>query len=339
MNRVSGHYLSCIIEACSALGLSQNNLTESCNIPKIDLADPIQRFEGKYLLNLYANAAILLKESNIGLIIGSKFNTSWLNETGKLLPFCATLGEVGLMMGRYHRLTQSFGTSQVRVTEQDVWLQWKPNYHNHEDYKHVIEAIFTGMTLATRWLLWNEGPAVKYVQFAHSPHGNLEAYQDVLECPVYFDRDFDAIGIDRAYLNFPLVTKNAELKTELSRKLDRLLLRLDDETALIARVEASIREQLHDTGPIFSQTAQHLDVSERKLRYKLKRLSTNFRKILESVRRELCDVEMRKRTQISIIAHKLGYHDQSAFNHAFHKWHGMSPREYQANHSAARGAK
>ena len=339
MNRVSGHYLSCIIEACELLGFPKGNECQSFALPQVNIEDPLQRFQDHYLLDLYKSASEHLSEPNIGLKVGSKFNISWLNQTGKLLPFCATLGEVGFMLGRYHRLTQSFGTSEVMLNDLGAWLLWHPQYEDSENYKHVIEAIFTGMIIATKWLLWNEHNPIKTVHFRHKAHGDVTAYEDILGCPVLFNQDNDVIGFDSSYLNFPLATSNPELKTEISRNLDRLLLRLEDESALIAQVEASIREQLHEKTPLIAETVRHLRLSERKLRYQLKRRSTNFRQIVNRVRREICDAEMRKNTRISLIAQKLGYHDQSAFNHAFHKWHGMSPRQYQANHSAARGAK
>jgi len=339
VNKVSGHYLSCIVDACVSLGLSKKAISTVIDTKSIRFEDPLQRFDGSYLIKLYEVASIELNEPNIGLKAGAGFNVSWLNETGKLLPLCETLGEAGLMLGRYHRLTQSFGASQVRITGSNAILEWQSNHDDFERYKHAVEAIFTGIMIATKWLLWNEGSAINYIQFRHAVHGNYKAYEDILGCPVYFSCDVDAIGLNGTCLSSPLVTHNPSMKVEMCRKLDRFMLRLSDQTALIPRVEASIREQLHEGAPSFSMSAKHLDINPRSLRSQLQQQSTSFRVIVETVRREICEIEMRKNTQISFIAQKLGFYDQSAFNHSFHKWYGMSPREYQASHFAALGAK
>ena len=338
MNKVSGHYLSSIVNACIALGVSNDLISEKFKFSQTDLSDTFKRFDGEVLLDLYKFASTELNEPNIGLKVGAKFNPSWLNETGKLLPFCATLGEAGFMIGRYHRLTQSFGTTNLYLDD-NLKLDWQPNYDDIQAYSYVIEVIFSGMVLASKWLLWNAGDAIKYVHFRHKANGPIEDYENLLGCSVQFNCDVDQIGVDSAFLQAPIVTSNPEIKVEMCRKLDRLLLRLSDETALIARVEASIREQLHDASPQFSVTAEHLAIEERSLRYKLKRQAMSFRAIVEAVRREICEVEMRKDTQLSVIAQRLCFHDQSAFNHAFHKWYGMSPKQYQLSQVAALGAK
>jgi len=340
MNQVSGHYLSCIIEATEKLGVSQESITDRLDVLGASLKDPLQRLSGNYLVDLYNLASLQLDEPNIGLRVGERFNVSWLNQTGKLLPVCSTLMESGAMLGRYHRLTQTFGSSKLKMSGGSAILEWQSNYDDYEKYKHVVTAIFTGIVQTTKWLLLNKGEPIEYVQFRHSAQGDAEVYESVLGCPVYFEKDVDAICMASAYLMSPLVTENAELKVEILRKLDRFMFRLNDGTSLIARVEASIREQLHDGAPLLSQTAKHLDIKERALRDKLRQQDSSFRTLVKMVRMQICEIEMRKKTKVSLIAHKLGFHDQSAFNNAFRKWYGTSPKDYQSLiHSAALGAK
>lgn len=340
MNQISGHYFLCIIEACKALGVSTDVIHAKIDVFESSLKDPMRRLDGDYLIDLYDLASTQLSESNIGLKIGQRFNVSWLNQTGKLLPVCETLAESGSMLARYHRLTQTFGTSQLEINGSFAILKWQRNYKDTERHKHVIVAIFTGIVIATKWLLLNESEPINFVQFRHSACGNESIYEDILGCPVYFERDVDAISIHSNYLLSSLVTANAEMKVEMLRKLDRLMFRLNDEESVIASIEASIREQLHDGAPVFSISAKHLNMNERVLREKLRKQSTSFRKLVKSVRLQICEIEMHKNTQISLIAHKLGFHDQSAFNHAFHNWFGKSPKEYQSLiHSAVLGAK
>jgi AraC-like DNA-binding protein len=72
-------------------------------------------------------------------------------------------------------------------------------------------------------------------------------------------------------------------------------------------------------------------VSERTLRRQLARSDTTFRQILDEVRRENVQKLLDQHGHtIAEIAFASGYSDVSAFDHAFQRWFGRSPRAYRA---------
>jgi AraC-like DNA-binding protein len=66
------------------------------------------------------------------------------------------------------------------------------------------------------------------------------------------------------------------------------------------------------------------------LQTKLKEEGTSYRQILDQVRKELAlDYLERPEMTMFDIAFLLGFSEQSAFNHAFKRRTGSSPKEYQ----------
>jgi AraC-like DNA-binding protein len=75
--------------------------------------------------------------------------------------------------------------------------------------------------------------------------------------------------------------------------------------------------------------ASSLGMSPRNLQFKLKEEKTTYQNLLGAVRKEIALSYLReKEATICDIAFLLGFSEQSAFNHAFKRWTGFTPREY-----------
>jgi len=71
-------------------------------------------------------------------------------------------------------------------------------------------------------------------------------------------------------------------------------------------------------------------MSGRALQSKLRDEKTNFQQVLDKVRLEKASRLLTKgKLQVSEVAFLMGYSDQSAFNHAFKRWTGHSPRSFR----------
>ena len=79
-----------------------------------------------------------------------------------------------------------------------------------------------------------------------------------------------------------------------------------------------------------SQIAEHLNMSERTLRRKLKTESVSFRALFEEVR-DLLATEYLTKTDLTIadIAHLLSYSETVNFRRAFVRWNGITPSDYR----------
>lgn len=102
----------------------------------------------------------------------------------------------------------------------------------------------------------------------------------------------------------------------------------EDAPSLIQRVQDYLELQ---TGlmPSMAETAQALNVPERTLRHQLQQLNTSYKQIREDIIKDKALRLMEyKEYSIEMIAELLGYSEPAAFNHAFKRWFGQSPRQY-----------
>ena len=76
--------------------------------------------------------------------------------------------------------------------------------------------------------------------------------------------------------------------------------------------------------------ASQLGLHRRTLQRRLDRQGKNYLEVLDTCRSEMA-IDYLKTSSLPLVnlAHLLGYADQSAFNHAFQRWYGMSPGEWQ----------
>lgn len=82
--------------------------------------------------------------------------------------------------------------------------------------------------------------------------------------------------------------------------------------------------------PSMDKTAQALNMPERTLRHRLQQLNTSFKQIREQlIQRKALDMIQNKTYPMNEIAERLGYSETAAFNHAFKRWFGHSPRQYR----------
>ena len=81
--------------------------------------------------------------------------------------------------------------------------------------------------------------------------------------------------------------------------------------------------------PSMAETAHALQIPERTLRHQLQQLNTSYKQIREQLMKDRALHLMEyQEYSIEMIAELLGYSEPAAFNHAFKRWFGYSPRQY-----------
>jgi AraC-like DNA-binding protein len=97
---------------------------------------------------------------------------------------------------------------------------------------------------------------------------------------------------------------------------------------LRTRVENAISSLLPHGRVLVEDVARSLGMSERTLARKLSDEGLNFAEILQQLRRDLAVRYLDDRKlHVSKIAWLLGFHEVSAFTHAFKRWTGKTPRQ------------
>jgi AraC-like DNA-binding protein len=167
------------------------------------------------------------------------------------------------------------------------------------------------------------------VHFAHRRPGNISEHLRVFGPAVHFAQPDNEIHLDRAYLETTIATADEGLLPHLEQYANSLLRRISPDT-WSEKVAELLSRTLCDGKPSLAQLAGKLAVSQRTLQSKLKEEGTTYQAVLDRVRRDLATAYLESDAMsLAEIAFVLGYSDQSAFNHAFHKWTGDSPLRFR----------
>ncbi|MGX5698057.1 AraC family transcriptional regulator ligand-binding domain-containing protein [Acinetobacter kookii] len=159
----------------------------------------------------------------------------------------------------------------------------------------------------------------------------LDIYQEYYGAELQFAAESAEFWFDDAVLDVQIPSADKMTFNLYESKCIAELERLKgDESvpALVQRVQDYL--ELQEGGmPSMAETAQALQIPERTLRHQLQQVQSSYKQIREQLIKDKALRLMEyKEYSIEMIAELLGYSEPAAFNHAFKRWFGHSPRQY-----------
>ena len=134
----------------------------------------------------------------------------------------------------------------------------------------------------------------------------------------------------RSAWNGPLRGAKPELARALRPKLDTMLAAAEGRITASDRVRMALAELLNEGEPNGQRVAQRLSMSWRTLQRRLEASGTTFRTLLDETRFRLAREWLNHTAvPIKVVAARLGYADERAFDRAFHRWASMGPMQYR----------
>lgn len=136
------------------------------------------------------------------------------------------------------------------------------------------------------------------------------------------------ISYQIADTRIPFISDNPSLWAATERDLDSMSSIVAKDIALTERVRAGLLEAFAVTNPTQTHICARLRMSRTSLIRGLARENTTFQEVLDKTRSTLA-VRYLKDSDLTNqqIAHLVGYRDTSAFQRAFRKWTGQTPRD------------
>ena len=330
MRTVASTYLKFALETCVAEGCGEEALLRVIPGGRKSLDDVLLRFPCSVFLDLLYMAEDLLGETGIGIVIGQRIRPTTFLDFGYGLMSCETLRQALAFNRRYQSVNQQLGRADLKVSGGSAFIEWEtpdtPEYG-----RPAVETVLTGYVGIGKWITWTHGEELRSIRFRHKQPAHHELVQKAVECPVFYDEPVDRLEFDAALVDKPMPASNPKLVDQLSRRLDQILLSIDDPNSVRLAVYRILERALADDRPTIGSVSQKLGFSERTLRRRLAEENQSFRSILSDVRRDVCEIYMnepnRKMVEISQL---LGYSEHSAFIRAFRGWFGVTPRQYQS---------
>lgn len=242
---------------------------------------------------------------------------------------CATIGDALDVFLRYHRIMADAIQPKLSLHGDRVHLSWKVRHTEFASHPHLSEALLCIYGSILERLSQNRLRFVA-VSFTHAGPDDPHVFEEVFKSPVRFNAKSNELVIEETALSMEIPFANQEIFKAIERQAARLADRMDRAARWTDRVTHLICGSL-EKGilPGIDAVAKELALSRRNLQQKLKEEGATYRNCLASVRkRTALDLLVKPDVSICDVAFLLGYSEQSAFNHAFRRWTGMSPRAY-----------
>lgn len=255
-----------------------------------------------------------------------------------IMAHCAALDSALEKLTRYHDITSNSIRLALRRDAQGAWLVLQADLQ----LDSALERILVEAAVAACALMLGDITGGKArpesVRFACPAPADIRPYLAFFGCPVLFEQAETGLRLTAQTLRLPIAMSDPRLLTVLESYADSILLEngggLRGEAGRFAR-SALLKGQ----GVTVQDAARRLSLSVRALQLRLRAEGASYRAIVEDAKKEIA-VQSLRRGELPLcdIAFLLGFSEQSAFNHAFKRWTGQSPRQYAVRIQRENGA-
>ena len=289
--------------------------------------DPEVRLSVRSQITLLDEAAIALKDDCIGFTLAHDHDPREIGLLYYVMASSQTLGEALKRIARYSTITNEalvFGYREGNSLIISVSYSGVPR---HSDRHQMEFCMFAAIRICR--MLTGQNLVPQHVTIAHHRSGGTSEMARFVGTKVQFGADTDEFALNIDARELPLIHSDNHLNDLLLKYCELALAhRRGDLSQLRTKVENAISSLLPHGRVILGDIARNLGMSERTLARKLSDEGLNFTEILQQMRHDLAVRYLDDRKlHVSKIAWLLGFHELSAFTHAFKRWTGKTPRE------------
>ena len=264
----------------------------------------------------------------IGLELAQRVRPAHLGMLGYLTLASDTVAEALLEFQRYQGLLHDGDRASIELLDERMVLSWSANYG--PSTRLSDEVLVGGLLSFVRLMTGLPDLQPLAVDFTFAAPEDSRAYTDSFVAPVRFGQRRTALQFPATYLDLPVSNSDPGLKLLLERQAQAALAVLPHSEGFIQGLRSALLRAMQSGRANSAQVAAMLNMSERTLFRRLSEQGLSFKVILAQTRTQLAQEYLRdKRLTLSEIALLLGYSEQSAFNRAFKRETGVSPRRYQ----------
>ncbi len=232
----------------------------------------------------------------------------------------------------YSELHLNFMCFELRPSSRGMCLELR-----HEGVpqlnRHVVEHLLGNICTLASTQIGYELPELQ-VKLMHADAGDAPYLSRVLGAEVGFDSDVYRIEVAPEFLQQQALYGEEDLYRVTEELARQRLMELRGEDRFLNRVRETVLQQLPGGLPKVDDVAASLDLSSRTLQRRLQERHLRYQQVLDEVRRELArQLIYDESLSLNDVADYLGFNDQSAMQHAFRRWEGITPGQYRRRHA------
>ncbi|WP_224794466.1 AraC family transcriptional regulator [Pseudomonas fluorescens] len=293
------------------------------------LADPGAEVDAEQELQLIRNLVVGCNaKPGLGLYMGHNYRLNNYGIWGFALLSSPTFREAVHLGIRYLGLTYAFHDVHQVEHDDEVHLLLVPREMPEELQAFVLERDLSGMLQVQRELLGESSSLLRVELTLPEPDDPSPYTKEIGVLPLFGQRD-NRFVFPRHLLDLPLTGANPQAMQACEKQCLLLLAKRNQRGGLAGQIRNLLLE-CPGRMPDMAQAAARLHLSTRTLRRHLEAEGSNFRLLLEEVRQTLAE-ELLAIGVLTLeeISERLGYGEVSNFIHAFKRWKGMAPRQFQ----------
>ncbi len=291
------------------------------------IADPEERLNVRSQIALLDEAAIALKDDRLGFTLARDFDPREIGLLYYVMASSQSLGDALKRVARYSKITNEALVVGYQEGNRLIVSLSYSGVPRHSD-RHQIEFCMFGVLRICR-VLTGQNVIPQHFSISHHRSGDNSEMARFVGTKVEFGADTDEFALNVNARELPLIHADSHLNDLLLKYCEAALAdRRGDMSQLRTRVENAISSVLPHGRVRVEDVARSLGMSKRTLARRLSDEGLNFTEILQQLRRDLAVRYLDdRRLHVSKIAWLLGFHEVSAFTHAFKRWTGKTPSQ------------
>lgn len=334
----SGYITRSVIQFAAHQGIDIEDLCFKVALDPAILKRPDQRIPASLHYAVWREVARLTGNENLALHLGTAFSLGNYGIVGYVLLNCQTLADVFEKFCRYTCLFCQGVFTRISISEGMAFFECDafPELRFYDGwldvYRYDVESTFASTLTAVKTLT-GKPLRPSAVFFRHSPPADLSEYERFFQTDLKFSMPYNRLVFNATALDWSILSSNVSLLPLFEQHAEAMLGELNGGDRYTSKVVQIIEKQLKGEIPLIDAVAAELAISTRHLQRELQTEGTSFQKLLDKTRQELALQHLENPdVPIHDITFLLGFSAPSAFNRAFKRWTGKTPRSYRRGH-------
>ncbi|WP_017584342.1 AraC family transcriptional regulator [Nocardiopsis valliformis] len=319
-------------------GADADTLAAASGLSRERLRDPDARVPLPRYLELVHAVRRTLSDDALSLHYGAEIAMADVSIVGLLMEAAPDMSAALRQLQRYERLALEIDTDEVgprfeleRSGKRLLLVERRPVEPGHVLSQEAVTRLVCG---PRRFL---DRPHALRVHLTREAPECTAEYERVLGCPVRFGYRRTEIELHPEVGSWPVAQHSRYVFGVLQEKGDALLARRPPPGSFRERVEDIVRTVVHEGGLSADTVAARLHCSRSTLFRRLRGEGTDFRQVVDSVRRDLAVGYLRAgRTSVGEVAYLVGFSDAASFSRTFRRWTGQPPGRFRKSVAEAK---